>query len=180
MSEKILKALLQLFAIIAKREGDDVEVSGQGTVERFLRRLFTQQVVKDHLLAFEEYTAAFHFSGEVSQRGRKRTSVNSVKVLKICTEVNEELNQRQKFIVLVHLLELVHEDGGMSSQEEEFVSTVAEVFNIAQEEFRRCNTFVQGSLGLREDASDLLYVDDAVRCAAHRPKHFDAHGLVVE
>jgi len=177
MSEKILKALLQLFAIIAKREGDDAEVSGHGTVERFLRRLFTQQVVKDHMLAFEEYTAAFHFSGEASQRGRKRTSMNSVKVLKICTEVNEELNQRQKFIVLVHLLELVHQDGIMSPQEEEFVSTVADVFNIAPEEFRRCNAFVQSAKGLREDASDLLYVDGAVRSTAHWAKHLHAHGL---
>jgi ABC-type multidrug transport system ATPase subunit len=177
MSEKILKALLQLFAIIAKREGDDAEVSGHGTVERFLRRLFTQQVVRDHLRAFEEYTAAFHFSGEVSQRGRKRTSMNSVKVLKICTEVNEELNQRQKFIVLVHLVELVHQDGGISPQEEEFVSTVAEVFNIAPEEFRRCNAFIQSTRGLREDATDLLYVDGAVRSSAHRAKHLHAHGL---
>jgi hypothetical protein len=134
MSEKILKALLQLFAIVAKGERDGAEVSRHGAVERFLRRLFTQQVAQEHLLAFEGYAAAFHFADETGQKKRKRTSLNSVKVLKICTEVNEELNQRQKFIVLVHLLELVN-DGGLTEQELELVATVAETYNIAPGEY---------------------------------------------
>jgi hypothetical protein len=57
---------------------------------------------------YQAFVQAFHASGGQSRSGRKRTSLNSVKVLKICTQVNEELNQRQKFVVLVHLLEFIH------------------------------------------------------------------------
>ncbi|MBP9160809.1 MAG: hypothetical protein KBF49_08165, partial [Flavobacteriales bacterium] len=99
MSENILKALLQLFAIIVKTERDAVGANGHKVVERFLMRQFTAQAAAQHMAVFEAYVAAFHSSGGDSQRGRKRTSVNSVKVLKICTEVNEELNQHQKFTV---------------------------------------------------------------------------------
>jgi hypothetical protein len=59
---------------------------------------------------------------EQSRSGRKRTSLNSVKVLKICTQVNEELNQRQKFVVLVHLLEFISANDEVSEQEADFVS----------------------------------------------------------
>ena len=47
----------------------------------------------------------------------KRTSVNSVKVLRICTQINEELTQRQKVIVLIKILEFIFADKEFSEQE---------------------------------------------------------------
>ena len=41
---------------------------------------------------------------------RKRRSLNSVKVLRICTQINEELEQKQKVIVLVEVLEFIFAD----------------------------------------------------------------------
>ncbi|MBL0051259.1 MAG: hypothetical protein IPP29_06915 [Bacteroidetes bacterium] len=38
-------------------------------------------------------------------------SVNSVKVLRICTEINSELNQKQKQIVLIRLIEFAYSSG---------------------------------------------------------------------
>jgi hypothetical protein len=78
MSEKILKALLQLFAIIAKAEramqaaGSERLRSRGGS--RFLRQQFTAEQAAGHLAIFEAYVAAFHSSGGASQKGRKRTS----------------------------------------------------------------------------------------------------------
>lgn len=177
MSEKILKALLQLFAIIAKTGREDGGDTGHEAVHRFLSRQFTGQAVRGHMAMFEAYVAAFHASGEKSARGRKRTSVNSVKVLKICTEVNEELNQRQKFVVLVHLLELVHGRGGMLPQELDFVSTVADAFNIPRPDFVRCNTFVGAADGTREDQEEFLYIDAGQRSGMAHARHVHAHDL---
>ncbi len=143
MSEKILKALLQLFAIIAKVDGSTAASRSGASVARFLRQQFTPDQAAAHMAVFESFVMAFHSSGGASSQGRKRTSLNSVKVLKICAQVNEELTQRQKFIVLVHLLELIHSDGEVGEQEQEFVSTVAESFNIQHAEFQRCQAFVQ-------------------------------------
>ncbi len=180
MTEKILKALLQLFAIIAKTERDAVGMLGHDAVERFLSRQFTAYVAKQHMLLFDSYVEAFHSSGGNSSRSRKRTSVNSVKVLKICSEVNEELNQRQKFVVLVHLLELVHARGEALDQEREFVGTVAETFNICKEEYERCDAFVKAKADRREDAEDLLYMDAAAGTPLAKAKHLHAHGLLGE
>lgn len=177
MSEKILKALLQLFAIIAKVDGSSAAGrSGGAAVSRFLRQQFSPEQAAAHLAVFEAFVAAFHSSGGASQKGRKRTSLNSVKVLKICAQVNEELTQRQKFIVLVHLLELIHAGGEVGEQEQEFVSTVADSFNIAHAEFQRCQVFVEAERE-RQDAADMLYIDAAQQGSTARAHHLHAHGL---
>ncbi|MBK7753052.1 MAG: ATP-binding cassette domain-containing protein [Flavobacteriales bacterium] len=176
MSEKILKALLQLFAIIAKADpgGQAGRLGGRAILERFLRQQFTAEQAAGHLATFDAHVTAFHSTGGESRKGRKRTSLNSVKVLKICMQVNEELNQRQKFVVLVHLLEFIH-SGGVAEQEDEFVSTVAETFNIGQEEFQRCEAFVEQNAATREDVAHLLYIDAAPAPALTHARHLHAH-----
>jgi hypothetical protein len=169
MSEKILKALLQLFAIIAKGDAvaDGARPENAAILERFLRKQFSSEMAASHMARYQAFVQAFHASGGQSRSGRKRTSLNSVKILKICTQVNEELNQHQKFVVLVHLLEFIRANEEVSDQEAEFVATVAETFNIGHEDFAHCRRFVDGEQNERPDAAHLL---------VHRRCHVEHHG----
>lgn len=179
MSEKILHALLRLFAIIARVEGQSAGggPGGRGIVERFLRRQFDPEKAAAHLALFDGHLQAYRNSGGASQKDRKRTALNSVKVLKICTEINEELTQRQKFEVLVHLLEFIYAGGEVAEQELAFVTTVAETFNIAPEEFERILSFVDHARAERVDDEHLLYVDTAAGSTGTRARHLHAHGI---
>ncbi len=179
MSEKILKALLQLFAIIAKGDAvaEGARPDNAAILERFLRKQFSSELAAAHMARYQAFVQAFHASGGQSRSGRKRTSLNSVKVLKICTQVNEELNQHQKFVVLVHLLEFIRSNDEVSEQEAEFVSTVAETFNIGQEDFAQCRRFVETQQSERVDAANLLYIDAAVQNGMDKARHIHAHGL---
>lgn len=69
-----------------------------------------------------------------------------MKVLKICTQINQELEQPQKVIVLIRLLEFIHSSDTISPQEYEFVNTVAETFNIPSEEFHLLKSFIEDSI----------------------------------
>ncbi|MFN3874348.1 MAG: ATP-binding cassette domain-containing protein [Flavobacteriales bacterium] len=177
MSEKILKALLQLFAIIAKGEGvgEGARPLNAAILERFLRRQFSPETAAAHMARYQAFVQAFH--GGAVKSGRKRTSLNSVKVLRICTEVNQELNQRQKFIVLLHLLEFIHADGEVTPQEDEFVAIVADTFNIAQADFARCRAFVLADADDRIDAEQVLYINGAATTGMMAARHLHAHGL---
>ncbi len=143
MSEEILKALMQLFAIIAKQD-DGVE---DNEIE-FVKTFLSSQLNKE---AVEEYMALFykHAGIDPDQRDdkkdtkRKLTSVkDSVKILGICKKINKKLNQKQKVVVLVRLFELVNADRKFTEQRMAIINTVAEVFNIAPEEFESTETFV--------------------------------------
>lgn len=177
MSEKILKALLQLFAIIARGDGvaEGARPDNAPILDRFLRKQFSPEVVHAHMERYQQFVQAFHSSGGQSRSGRKRTSLNSVKVLKICTQVNEELNQRQKFVVLVNLLEFIHAGGDVSVQELDFVSTVAETFNIGHDDFKRCKAFIDNESEEREDSPFLLYVDTETKNELKHARHLHAH-----
>lgn len=179
MSEKILKALLQLFAIIAKGDAvaEGARPDNAHILERFLRKQFSPETAAAHMARYQAFVQAFHASGGASRTSRKRTSLNSVKVLRICTEVNEELNQRQKFVVLVHLLEFIQANGEVTEQEADFVATVAETFNIGKEDFQRCRAFGAGESQEREDAAHMLYIDAALENTHQNARHLHAHGL---
>jgi ribosome-binding ATPase YchF (GTP1/OBG family) len=87
MSAGILRALMQLFAIIAGAN----KSSGREIVAVFLRQQLNKELVNKYLELYEDYAEKFHRSKQSSE---KRTSMASVKVLRICDQINEELQQK--------------------------------------------------------------------------------------
>src|SRR6056300_2055351 len=139
MSQPILKALMQLFAIIA-RVDEEIDIQNpvtQGTgrkiVQSFLREELGSAAVEEYLKIFDEFLIAYQGKSTKKDGIRKKTSVHSVKVLRICTQINEELTQRQKMIVLVRILEFINANDFVADQEREFAQTVADTFNVSMD-----------------------------------------------
>lgn len=157
MSERILKALMQLFAIIAKVDG--VTSASRGIVESFLKQQLSLELVEQYLRLFDEFLEQHHQVSKRKDGSAKRTSVNSVKVLRICSQINEELTQKQKVVVLLRLIEFVHSSYEISEQELEFVQTVSETFNIESGEFKRLRDFVEKDVKDMPDIAEYLLID---------------------
>ena len=147
MSERILKALMQLFALVADVDG--VSNHSRKVVELFLKQQLNADMVKEYLTLYDEFLETYHKISKKKEGKKKRTSLNSVKVLKICAQINTELAQKQKVIVLLRLVEYVNSDGAITEQEDEFITTVAESFNISLAEFniiREFTTYAKGNV----------------------------------
>ncbi|MFT6716190.1 MAG: ABC-type multidrug transport system ATPase subunit [Saprospiraceae bacterium] len=169
MSERILKALIQLFALIAKV--DNVGSDGRSVVKAFLNQQLNAELVEDYLNLFEEYLEKHQkISKRKEGKERKRTSVNSVKVLRICSQINEELGQKQKFIVLLRLLEFVFSETH-SDQEIEFVKTVASTFNISDEELNDSMEFVLSKESELPDRSNFLIISKTPQIVLEQAKN---------
>ncbi len=142
MSEKILKALMQLFAIIASPDSNPEEK--KAIVESYLRKQINEDLVNEYLKIFENYYRLYQ--EKQREKGNRMIPLSSVRVLKICTEINEELTQQQKVIVLVQLLEFAKSDDDtvqdLTEQEMEFISTVADTFFITKENYEQIRDFV--------------------------------------
>ncbi len=156
MSEKILKALMQLFAIIANR--DQLTEEGRGVVEAFLKQQVSQAHQDYYLRFFDEYLQ--FLQGKASSgKATKRVSVNSVKILRICTDINSELEQKQKYVVLVKLIEFAWSFGETPGEQElEFIETVASVFNIDKPDAALCLSFASAKNIAGLDNSGYLLV----------------------
>ena len=134
MSREILKALMQLFAIIAKQ---DAGLSGkeQQYIENLLTRLLNKQSVDEYLTLFNDFV----------NKGSKRklTSVgDSVRILGIAKKINKTLTQHQKIIVIVRLFEFLNTEKNITDQRLAIINTVSEVFNIPVEEFNNIRGFI--------------------------------------
>jgi ABC-type multidrug transport system ATPase subunit len=157
MSEKILKALMELFAIIASPEGNGND--RRSVVLSFLSRQLNNDLVKDYLNIFETFYEK-HQALNI-ERGNKRIGADSVKVLRICNDINKELAQKQKVIVLVQLFEFVKSNSGeISDQEFAFITAVSDSFYIPQEEYRLIKDFTLNTFDHIPDDRHLLVVNN--------------------
>ncbi|BDC99624.1 ATP-binding cassette domain-containing protein [Persicobacter psychrovividus] len=150
MSEEILKALTQLFAIITKQDGGVTENERQ-YVLRFFQQELDQDSVANYLTMYDDLVgygkveeAEKDANGEeIAVKKPRRTSMkDSVRTLGICKKINKTLTQKQKVVVLMKLMELVASDSNLSPQRMEIINTVSDVFKIANDEYRACEAFI--------------------------------------
>ncbi len=169
MSELILKALMRLFAIIADVEiGENGEILNPGRVivASYLKQQLNQELVDEYLGLFDQYIAKHH-----NKKGKKRLSANSVKALAICSQVNDELRQEQKMLVLLKLFEFINYDNQVTEYELEFVKTVADTFNINQLEYENCKALVLEEPSQIPYKQHLLLIDNNTNIVENEVKH---------
>lgn len=173
MSEEILKALTQLFAIITKQDGGATEGERQ-----YVINFFQTELDRDSLKVYLELYDQFSGYGKAEDEDKKKlTSVkDSVKILGICKKINKTLTQKQKVVVLIKLLELVGTDKNFTSQRMEIINTVSTVFNIVQDEYNLIERFV-----ISEDATTINFQDilvlnsNAAATEGNVNKHVHSH-----
>lgn len=156
MSEEILRALIQLFALTAKQDGG-IEDKELQYVESFLIQQLGVEAAQEWLLDFKKQVGLILDEKALRKQARERqkqlelekelannpearakmekdkelTSVReSVKILGICKKINKNINQQQKIVVYVRLFELVNTSKKFTEQRMAIINTVGEVFNI--------------------------------------------------
>jgi ABC-type multidrug transport system ATPase subunit len=168
MSEKILKALMELFAIIASPEGNDQD--RRSVVLSFLSRQLNQELVQDYIRIFDTFYEKHQALN--MERGNKRIGADSVKVLRICNEINKELAQKQKIIVLVQLFEFVKSNGvEISEQEFAFITAVSDSFYIPPDEYNLIRNFTLNTFDNIPADRHLLVVNNSRKPIVNGNKH---------
>ncbi|MEN8202949.1 MAG: ATP-binding cassette domain-containing protein [Bacteroidota bacterium] len=192
MSKKILKALMQLFAIISpfeiiteQQQQDSEKKERKRVVKTFLERLLNQEQVDSFMAVFdgyyekyiEELQVRLDKAGDMTQEQiekliRRIYARRAVKVLTICSEINMELDQEQKIIFLFQLLEFIKgESGKPGKQELAYVDTVADTFLLPKTDYQLARSFVLSDQKLR-DASGFLTVNgQKEKAPGKRTKH---------
>ncbi|MGE0771430.1 MAG: ATP-binding cassette domain-containing protein [Cyclobacteriaceae bacterium] len=175
MSEEILKALTQLFAIITKQDGGVTENERQFVI-RFFQQELDQDSIKEYLELYDNYSGYSKQGSAEEEEKNKLTSVrDSVKTLGICKKINKTLTQKQKVIVLIKLLELVESDKNFTAQRMEIINTVSTVFNIDPEEYKVIEAFTIAETTDKLNYPDILLVDSKPEKSAPLQKHVHAH-----
>ncbi len=170
MSEEILRALMQLFAIIAKQD-EGVETEEVKYVATFLRSQLSEDQVSVYL---DDFTQKARDEERKRKRELKRKDkeddadagkakevnvLDSVRVMGVCRKINKTLTHPQKVIVLVRVFELVNADKKFTEQRMEIIETVAKAFKINNDEFKQIQNFVQREKQEELDFDNILIAD---------------------
>lgn len=160
MSEEILKALMQLFAIISKQD-EGTTVNQREYVESFLSSQMNKEKVNEYLLFYDEKAKGSDADPEASGqiRSGKLTSMgDSVRTLAICRKINKTLSQKQKVIVLIRIFELLKSEQLYTEQRMGIIETIATVFNISPEELQVISNFSRYDTLDKIDSEDVLVI----------------------
>ncbi|MEQ8475327.1 ATP-binding cassette domain-containing protein [Fulvivirga sp.] len=153
MSEPLLKAIIQLFAIVAKE--DEVTKQEREQIEAFLLEHLNKNAVARYLKEFDTYCDTITVSSTFSaDEEHKRIS-------DICSHINAELTQKQKVVIILELMGIILADGHISNREEELVKYIGEAFNVTDNEIKAINTFVTGKEVQELQHERILIIDDA-------------------
>lgn len=152
MSEALLKAILRLFAVVAK-EGD-VTRQERDQIQFFLEEHLSQSAVQAYLKLFDEFT-----TGKDAD----------VKIL--CEEINPQLTQKQKIIILLELINIVQADGSVSPTEEKLLNTIGANFKIGQSDIEAIKHFVLGTDSSMLDHRQILIVDSSPEKTFQHARH---------
>ncbi len=160
MSEEILRALMQLFAIISKQDEGTTE-NQRRYVETFLSSQINSEKVQEYLALYDEKSEknSEDRGRQTRMRDSKLTSMkDSVRTLTICRKINKTLSRKQKVIVLIRIFELLKAENLYTSQRMGIIETISSVFNISADELDLISRFIRYDVPEQPDSGDILIV----------------------
>ena len=150
MSEQLLKAILRLFAVVAKE--DEVTHQERDQIRTFLEEHVSDSAVETYLKMFDDFTRNLTpKSGDIS--------IEIGRVNELCQQVNSDLTQKQKIVIALEIINIIQADGTISEREKELVNAIGSNFKILPKEMEAITTFVLGKQSTALDHPQILIVD---------------------
>ena len=161
MSEPILRALMQLFALISDI-GNIEEISSRerDAVRSFLARHLSSELIEKYLKIFDDYLDLY-INREAIKAGSGQNDIASLKTLRIkgiCEGINKELRQKQKIYIIIQLIDFISYGKDITANEIDFLLTVALALNIPENEYRNIKGFILGPLSKVHEKEKMLMI----------------------
>ncbi|MBX2893988.1 MAG: ATP-binding cassette domain-containing protein [Cyclobacteriaceae bacterium] len=160
MSEELLKAIVQLFAIVAKERITDEE---RANIKDFLSLHLNQEGTRYYLSLFDEFCKANKRTLEPGLNVDAETLEfvdDWSQIMQIAKKVNQSLTMQQKAVLAVKIIELCYADGELSERQSNLVYYIGEALKIPQRDIKAMRTFVQGQDIEELSSKNILVIDE--------------------
>ena len=130
MSEKLLKAIIKLLVIVAKEEGV-VQESEKESVREFLLENVSREDYSNYLRILDKYI------DEVATGSDDKSQIRE-----LANDINRELTQQQKLVVMLRSMELIMADQKITEREKELLYFLGECFYFDEKTVDEIKRFV--------------------------------------
>ncbi len=164
MSEELLKAIIKLFVIVAKEEGEVFD-SEKEFVKEFLFENISKEESNQYLKILD------HLISKVSTGDDDKSQIRE-----LAKHINKELTQSQKLVVMLRLVELIVADDKITYRETELLSFTGKCFHFDEKSVLEIKNFVTSSKTTDFFDECSLIVDDTPG-DRYATKHIKLDGL---
>ncbi|MBR8534703.1 ATP-binding cassette domain-containing protein [Carboxylicivirga sediminis] len=144
MSELFLDALMQIFALLTDQREEQKTGDGFIEVKNFLLRNLNNEYAEQALERYEFYINEYHkdsYSKDQKVRD-KQASTNMDRLAKICEELNQELEQSEKYMLITNMLNFIMRDGRVSEEERFFTDALAKHLKLDERDYTNLRKFI--------------------------------------
>lgn len=161
MSEELLKAIIQLFAIVAKERITDDE---RANIKDFLSLHLNQEGTRYYLNLFDEFVKANRKAAGTELANVDDETAQFVDdwahIMQISKKVNQALTMQQKAVIIIKIIELVYAEGHISERQENLIFYIGEALKIPIKDIQAMRTFVMGQDSDELNSKNILIIDE--------------------
>jgi ABC transport system ATP-binding/permease protein len=161
MSEELLKAIIQLFAIVARERITEDE---RTNVKEFLSVHLNREATAFYLKLFDELSHSHKIESATDLSSLDVDTQQFVddwaKIMHIVKQVNQALTTQQKMVLVVKIIELVYADADISDRQGNLIFYIGQALKIPKVDMQALQSFVTGQ-DIDELASkNVLIIDE--------------------
>lgn len=162
MSEELLKAIIQLFAIVSKERVTEDE---RLKIKEFLSLHLNQDAIRFYLNLFDEF-------GKASRKTQTNTDLATLdedtlqfvddwaQIMQIAKKVNQALTKQQKAVLVIKIIELCFVDGDLSERQSNLIFYIGEALNLPLGDTQSMRAFVVGQDVEELASKNILIIDE--------------------
>ena len=151
MSEPVLNAILRLFALVAKE--DLVTKQERDHIQHFLEDHLSQQAVESHLVLFDKYC------GQIA--ANMNPQMENEAIAEICREINQEVAQKQKTVIMIELMSIIVADGEISKHEDFLAKSIGASLNVSTEDIELIELYLLGQRDAELSNENILIINSS-------------------
>jgi ABC transport system ATP-binding/permease protein len=164
MSEELLKAVVQLFAIVARERITDDE---RTKVKEFLGQHLNREAVKYHLDLFDKFCLKHELiatTAEVVQMDEDTQQFvgDWAKIMNIAKKVNQALTVQQKLVMIVKIIELVYVDFEISERQGNLIFYIGQAMKLPPSDVVALQRYVTGQDIDELSSKNILIIDEGL------------------
>lgn len=168
MSEELLRAIIQLFAIVAKERITEDE---RQKIKEFLSLHLNQESIRYYLGLFDDFVKETkrHASSDLANVDEETLQFvdDWSQIMQISKKVNQALTTQQKCVLVIKIIELVFADGELSERQSNLIFYIGEALKIPGKDLRAMQAFVTGQDIEELSSKNILVIDEGSDEASH-------------
>ena len=168
MSEELLRAIIQLFAIVAKERITEDE---RQKIKEFLSLHLNQEAIRYYLGLFDDFCKENKRLGSNELTNVDEETLQFVddwaQIMQISKKVNQALTTQQKAVLIIKIIELVFADGALSERQSNLIFYIGEALKMPSKDLRAMRSFVIGQDIEELSSRNILVIDEGSDEAKH-------------